>query len=254
MKRGFVRVKNVDKFVGAMENLLNKADGIEGMGLVIGEKGIGKTRTAVWYLANVEETVYVRAKANWRPAWMLREIVGELGIAGDRTIENLHYQTVNALLERPRLIFIDEVKHLLTSSRLVETVKDLHDGSGCPIVLLGEIGAERSLARFASLFDRFNQIVRFTRLDNEDMEKIITAMLEIEMDAEGRQTFIDLTEKRLRPAIINLFKVERWCKATKIETVSSQHVRGVLMGKGFSANTQSRRIAAAAGGQKTVAA
>lgn len=228
MRRELVRVKNVDRFIGAMQNLWNRVDGIEGMGLVVGERGQGKTRVAIWYHSNVENTLYVRAKANWRPSWMMREIAAELGLPGDRIIENLQFQIVSCLRLQPRLIFIDEIGHCLATSKLIETCRDIYDESGSPIVFLAEIGAERGLARFPALFDRFNQIVHFTRLDNEDMEKIITTMLEIEIDDEARQIFIDLTERRFRPTVINLFKVERWCKTSKVEKVTTSHIMRIL--------------------------
>ena len=233
MKRDIlVQVKNVRRFIEAMQDLWNRAVGIEGMGLVIGERGMGKTRTSIWYVANVLDTIYCRAKANWSPGWMYREILFELGMAGDRILEHLHNQAVSALKERPRMIFVDEIKHLLTSSRLIESLKDLHDASGCPIVFLAETGEERALARFVSLFDRFNQIVQLTQLDAEDIEMIITSLMEIEMDEEARKAFIDLTEKRFRPTIIGLFKLERWCKTMKVEPITASHVRGILAGKG----------------------
>ncbi len=248
MKRDFIKTRNIRNFIGAMQDLWNRADGIEGMGLVIGERGQGKTRASVWYHSNVEDSLYIRAKANWRPSWMMREIAAELGLPGDRVIENLHFQIINALRERPRLIFIDEIKHCLTSSRLIETCRDIYDESKTPIVFLAEVGAERSLARFPALFDRFNQIVHFTRLDNEDIEKIIATMLEVEMDAEAQQVFIDLVEKRFRPIIIGLFKIERWSKSSKIERVNASHVRRILgkAGSSRSSIAQPKKMASVA--------
>ena len=60
MKNIFAMTDNVELFV-ALANSLEKRDrGVDGMGLVFGDPGLGKSRTAIWYADKVN-AVY------WRP-------------------------------------------------------------------------------------------------------------------------------------------------------------------------------------------
>lgn len=231
MKREFVKgIKNVARFVGAMDALWSRQAGIEGLGLVIGEKGLGKTRTAIWYMANHEDSIYIRAKTNWKPSWMYRDMNFELGLPPVRSVEETYGQIVNALRERPRLIILDEIGRCISSEKLMESLRDVHDETSAPLVFMGEVGTDRRLGRFEALFDRFNQIVRFARYDAEDVATIAASLLEMHIDDEGLQAFSELVEKRFRPAVIALNRLERWARDNKVEQLTGQHVHGVLNG------------------------
>ena len=49
MKKVFVKTNNVKRFITMMNNLLNRAEGVPGMGLVYGEPGLGKTQAIKWW-------------------------------------------------------------------------------------------------------------------------------------------------------------------------------------------------------------
>lgn len=49
MKKVFVKINNVKRFISMMNNLQNRAEGVPGMGLVYGEPGLGKTQAINWW-------------------------------------------------------------------------------------------------------------------------------------------------------------------------------------------------------------
>ena len=73
MKPIFVKTKNVKGFINLIHNLKNKPDNISRIGLVYGNAGLGKTKTAL-YLSIQYNTIYVRATNSMSPKWMLEEI------------------------------------------------------------------------------------------------------------------------------------------------------------------------------------
>jgi hypothetical protein len=58
MKPIFVKTKNVKGFINLIHNLKNKPDNISKIGLVYGNAGLGKTKTAI-YLSIQFDTIYI---------------------------------------------------------------------------------------------------------------------------------------------------------------------------------------------------
>ena len=77
MKPIFVKTKNVKGFINLIHNLKNKPDNISKIGLVYGNAGLGKTKTAL-YLSIQYDAIYVRATNSMSPKWLLEEIAKEL--------------------------------------------------------------------------------------------------------------------------------------------------------------------------------
>ncbi|MCD7779393.1 MAG: ATP-binding protein [Candidatus Gastranaerophilales bacterium] len=73
MKPKFVLTKNVKGFINLIYNLKNKPNNISKIGLVYGNAGLGKTKTAI-YLSVQFDTIYIRATNKMTTKWLLEEI------------------------------------------------------------------------------------------------------------------------------------------------------------------------------------
>jgi hypothetical protein len=60
---------------------------------------------------------------------------------------------------------------------------------------------------------------------------IVEKTLEVEITEDGLGAFLDLSERRFRPVVIALFRIERWAKSTKTSPITGDHVRRILTGK-----------------------
>ena len=80
MKHEMAKTKNIVNFVKAVERLQDRSPGSEGMGLLYGRPGEGKS-TAVAYVVNKSGGVFLRANACWTVTSMLGVLVKELGFA-----------------------------------------------------------------------------------------------------------------------------------------------------------------------------
>src|SRR5574344_3086666 len=154
MKGKFVRTKNVKNFITTITNLQNRAAGVPGMALVYGERGVGKTQWALWWAAN-NDAILVSAKQSMSVRWLLEDIVKELGETPFFRSSDLFEQIVMELIKRPRVLIVDEIDYLATDKCAVEMLRDIHDRTYNPIILIGMSMADKKLKRDKHLFDRF---------------------------------------------------------------------------------------------------
>lgn len=182
MKHEMAIVKNVVRLRDAYDTLANRDTGIPGMGLVHGNTGFGKT-TAIAYLVNQVNGVYVRAAATWTPNAMLGVIMRELGAqpmhnGGAAMVDYIVQQL--ALEGRP--LFVDEADYLFSySAKMIETLRDVHDLSGSPVILVGMEGIERRIVHRKQLARRISQWVEFLASDLEDARILADTVCEVQI-------------------------------------------------------------------------
>lgn len=78
MHKLFVKTRNVKNFIDLMNNLIDKSNEVPKMGLIYGDPGLGKSRTAVWW-ATQNDAVYVRVQNNMTSHGILEKVVEDLG-------------------------------------------------------------------------------------------------------------------------------------------------------------------------------
>ena len=183
MKSIFVKTKNVKGFINLIHSLKNKPDNISKIGLVYGNAGLGKTKTAL-YLSFQFDTIYIRATNSMTPKWLLEEITKELDEIPRFYTADIFRQCVNALNNKPQIIIVDEIDYLLADFRTIETLRDLHDETGVPIVLVGMQLAKHKLKKHTHLFDRISEIYNFIEFELADIRQIIEELSEVEMTKE----------------------------------------------------------------------
>ena len=183
MNKIFVKTQNVKNFIGLVENLINKPKNIPKMGLVYGEPGLGKSQTALW-LACKYDGIYLRASNLMTSRWLVEEIVREMDeIPRYLTSDNFNV-VISKLSQKPKIIFVDEIDYLMNNYKSVETLRDIHDQTDCPIVFVGMGLAHRKLERYKHLYDRFSEIVKFETFGGNDIAQIINQLAEIKFTPE----------------------------------------------------------------------
>lgn len=151
MKKTFIRTKNVKQFVSLMDELQKVPPNIPKMALVYGEHGLGKSQTIQWW-ADKNDSVYVRATQGMTSRWLLSEIAEELGEEAFYHSQETFTLIENNLRQNNKVIIVDEVDYLIDKS-IIETLRDLHDKTGCPVVLVGMGAVDKKLARYPHLMD-----------------------------------------------------------------------------------------------------
>ena len=229
MRKLFVKTHNVKRFIGLMNNLIDKSNEVPKMGLVYGDPGLGKTQTAVWW-ATKNDAVYVRAQNKMTNKWLLEKIVYELGESPSRKMADLIEQCISHLRLKPQVIIIDEVDYLINRMKIVETLRDLHDLTGAPVVLIGMQESKTKLGKYRHLYDRISEIIEFKPFSKEDVEVIVEELSEIKISDEAREIFFE-KKNRFRQIIKGIALLENLAKTNGLIKIETKQVKGLTIEK-----------------------
>ena len=226
MKKIFVKTQNVKNFIGLVENLINKPKNIPKMGLVYGEPGLGKSQTALW-LACKYDGIYLRASNLMTGRWLLEEMVKELDeIPRFLTSDNFNI-VVKKLKQKPQVIFIDEIDYLMNNYKTIETLRDIHDETGCPIIFIGMGLAHRKLERYKHLYDRFSEILKFETFGVSDLSQIIGQLSEIPFIPDAIEC-IHSKYNRFRQIIQLINQMEIFAKDNNLAEINMEVISQIL--------------------------
>ena len=217
MKKVFVKTNNVKRFITMMNNLQRRAEGVPGMGLVYGEPGLGKTYAITWW-ALQNDAVFVRCANNMNARWLLEELAEELGEIPYSKFANVFNQVITQLLKQPRPIIIDEIDYLTMEHRAIETLRDIHDKTDVPVVLIGMANTNRKLMRYKHLYDRISEIQKFEPFSKNDISKIIDELSEVNMTDCAKNLIYSKTN-RFRQIVKLINKAEQVAKSNGINSI-----------------------------------
>ena len=202
----FVKTKNIKAFISLATKLQRVRSNAPKMGLVYGEPGLGKTEAVLWWAVK-QDAIIVTAKNGMSSRWFLADLVTELGETPRWYSAELFNQAVSKLIEKPRMLIVDEIDYLINNSKAIETIRDIHDKTGIPVLLVGMGSVDKKLSRYKHLFDRIIEIYKFTPFELEDIRQIITELSEVKIEDE----VIELIHKkanRFRQIVKLLIEIE----------------------------------------------
>ncbi|WP_238121988.1 MULTISPECIES: AAA family ATPase [unclassified Xanthobacter] len=180
---------NVQKFLSGYERVESRAAIEKCFMTVEGDPGRGKTSTAEWF-AIQNDLPIIRAKREWTSRWMLEDLLDCIGSEPDRTFKEMYRQAVRVLAGRsesaraagvPYAIVIDEADHIVSSQKMMETLRDITDQVEVPVILVGMGRLNKALTRYKQISSRVSAEVSFTALTQEDTRRLIAARCESEV-------------------------------------------------------------------------
>lgn len=218
MKAKMAMTDNLQQFMTAVDNLINRPQGTEGMGLLWAEPGHGKS-TAVGYVATALDGVFVRAVGCWTVTSMLGELCRELG--GQRMLRrsDMVEFIVKRLAEKPRPIFIDEADYLFNQFEMVDSLRDIYDMSGSPVILIGMEDIARKLQQHSRIARRITQWVEFAGLNFADARLVASDCCEVEV-SDDLLTYLHAEScGNIGRIIIGLTRIERKAKMNGLNSI-----------------------------------
>lgn len=218
MKKVFVKTNNVKRFITMMNNLQNRAEGFPGMGLVYGEPGLGKTQAIKWW-AFKNDAILIRCNQMMSARWLLKEILDYMSEIKPYSISDSFDEVIRDLILTPRVLIVDEVDYLtMDKNKSIEILRDIHDKTNIPVVLVGMTNAHSRLKKFSHLYDRLSEIVKFERFSKSDIKTIVKELSEIEMtDCAIKYIYSNLNRFRQIVKVIN--KAETIAKANGLSSI-----------------------------------
>ncbi|QHL90685.1 AAA family ATPase [Sphingomonas changnyeongensis] len=128
---------NMSVALRTMLDCIEAPEGSPRLSVFYGPSGYGKSVAAA-FCAGRFDAAFVEAKSVWAQRSILEAIALELGVSRlARTNPKILQQIIDALLHEPRPLIIDEMDHLV-KKQSVEVIRDIHDGAGIPIMMIGE--------------------------------------------------------------------------------------------------------------------
>lgn len=109
------------------------------MGVIFGPAQIGKTFTlqAIEGSLAFGDPVLIRVdESQLRPLPLCRAIASRFGLSQSGTFDNLFRRIVGRLKGTKRMVIFDECERVAYKS--LEMIRDLHDETGCPVLLCGK--------------------------------------------------------------------------------------------------------------------
>lgn len=225
MKKTFIKTKNVKRFVSLMDELQKLPPNIPKLALVYGDHGLGKSQTIQWW-ADKNDSVYVRATQGMTSRWLLSEIAEELGEDPFWHSQETFGLIENHLRQNPKVIIVDEIDYLI-EKHTVETLRDLHDKTGCPIVLVGMGAADKKLARYPHLMDRVYKTLKFEQFNQEDISDILSQLTDLSF-TEDAINYLATRTNQFRQLVKLINQIEKLSQTNQIKELDEYTLKGLL--------------------------
>jgi DNA transposition AAA+ family ATPase len=187
IKGYFVQTSNSAAFFSAFDDLGRRGAGEACLMVVDGVPGLGKTTTMNWAAVQAGWPM-LRAKREWTPGWVLRELLETLGIPPAHSFERMFKQSIDGLLSRTTTaardqstfaLVIDEADHICRRSEILETVRDISDLLEVPVVLVGMGRLRHALTRYPQVASRVARYVEFQTATLADVQALVAGLCEV---------------------------------------------------------------------------
>lgn len=209
LKPVFVNTTNVRNFEVMME-ALDAAEGEGRLGMVFGQAGRGKTRTAQRYAAH-NGCVYLRMATVWRSSELefLKALCKELGITHPPHRKGPAFaEAVDRLISDPRPVFLDEIEKL--PRHFMDVVRDLSDLSGAAFVLIGEEELVPCMQRNRRVWSRTYRQLEFKPITTADVLAYARQAADLALDPDTAAVIHKDTAgdfRLVRADILNLMQI-----------------------------------------------
>jgi len=220
MKYELAKTKNVRMFQAAVGELLSRTPGvIEGMGLLYGEAGEGKT-TVVAHAANVYHGVCLRATAGWTMTHMLGSLMRELNGEPLKRRAPMVDWIVEQLARQERVIFVDEADYLFEQTEMLDVLRDIYDLSGAPVILIGMEKIARKIQGNGRFARRITQWIEFKGIDRDDARTVADTVCEVKVADDLLAHLHKESKANIGRIVVGLSRIENMGQASNLASVT----------------------------------
>ncbi len=219
MKTAIAPIKNLARLAEAGDALLTRAPGTPGIGLIHGASGLGKTTAAAWLAARCDG-IYVRALATWTPLSMLQAIARELEVEPGGRSSSAFARIAESLKLFPRALFIDEFDYIVENRRMTETLRDLHDITDSPVIVIGMDGIQGKIRATEQFYNRIARRVAFKEADREDCKSLAESLCEVTVTDDLLLKLHEASKGVTRLIVTGLAAIERKADALGIKKIT----------------------------------
>ena len=212
-------INNLSLVAIAMERLINRPDGLPGLGVLYGPSGYGKT-TATVAVANSTQAYYVQLRSAWSKKTLLEKICFEMGIpAAKTTAANLDLICEQLAASQQPLI-LDEADYLVAKAGMVELVRDIYEGSQSPIMLVGEEMLPNKLKKYERFHGRVLNWLPAQPVSAGDAALLAQAYApDVAIGADVLAHIVDIAHGSVRRVTVNLVNLAEAAAVVGVDTL-----------------------------------
>lgn len=115
----------------------------------------------------------------------------------------------------------------MNNCKTIETLRDIHDETGCPIIFIGMGLAHRKLERYKHLYDRFSEILKFKTFGVNDLSQIIGQLSEVVFTPDSIE-YIYSKYNRFRQIVQLINQMETFAKDNNLTKITKEIAEQVL--------------------------
>lgn len=207
--KGPVALKNVASFMAMATRLIERDPHLPGIGVCHGPSGFGKTYASI-FTQNRTRALRVEVGDSWTRRTLLTAVLREIGssVAKRGTVAELAEQAIIALGDDPaRPLIIDEADKLVDKG-MIEIVRELHEHSGAPVILIGEEKLPSKLLQVERLHNRVLDWLPAQPCDLDDTRELAHAFApKIALADDLLEAIRAQSGGRARRIVVNLARV-----------------------------------------------
>ena len=206
----YLPLANVTIASKGLERAINRASSLPGFVCLYGPSGYGKTQAAA-FCANKFRGIYVECRSFFTPKSLMLAILNEAGIRAERTLADMLQQIVEELALSRRPLIVDEVDHIVETKTL-QVIRDIHDASGCAVLLIGEERFPAKLKRTERLHNRVLGWHRAVAVTDQDAKHLaIYYATGIEIADDLLSAILKKSSAVARKVVVNLDLIREFC-------------------------------------------
>lgn len=221
MRNIFLETRNVARFREALSTLEDTDRGQPGLGVVWGRAGRGKTVCAREYAVRTG-AVYLRVLQDWTPRAMLAALCMQLNGSEPGTVDRAKRTAVDSLDQSKKTILVDEADRLKID--LVEHLRDVHDLTGVPVVLIGEEHLFPTINARRRIWSRVTQTVEFGPIMSEDILLFALEAAQLRLDPQAAEKIGARSGGDFRLVWTDVFALEQMARASGAKEVQARMV------------------------------
>lgn len=203
----------------ALTRAMERPSHLPGMVCFYGPSGWGKT-TAATYVSLVNRAYYIQCQDSWVRKAILVNILRVMGIQPAHSLWEMTEQVCEQLAKSGRPLIVDELDKLV-DKKAVELIRDIYEGSGATILLIGEEQLPAKLTRWERFHGRILDWVPAQPTDLEDARHLKRLYHPgIEMADDLLERIVAVSKGSARRVVVNLAQVEEFAKETGLKALS----------------------------------
>lgn len=225
---GPIAVKNVAAFMTLCMRLIERDPHLPGIGVCHGDSGLGKTYASI-FAQNKTRAIRVEIGDSWTRRTLLLAILGELQLRprARLTIAEMAEEAIKALGDEPRRPLIVDEADKAVDKGFIELVRELHEHSGAPVILIGE---ERLPAKLLSVERVHNRVLDWLPAqpcDLDDAREFAKAFAPgVAIKDDLLAALIAQSQGRARRIVVNLSRVAEFARNRGLKAVDGALWRG----------------------------